>query len=900
MDVCNDWSESEHVQGSATAGCPSEIWGRIATWLAPCDFMRFIRCKSSILVPREQRRLWHYFCHTEGFARPAEQGQASDSSGFESNFCTSVVSQWWAGPEVDWQRSFQMNALAQASTRRHVFACVRVRDEDLRIPAEADDGDDSKQCATTAWLFDHGWRPRSTLSRCLRQMLEPCEVPLRFRELCAGRPGMIIRRARFFAGTGSASALAEWPIGRQADGAWCWQIPPHTPEEEIAAHQWEDSPAVRSGPHPWGRGYGWLVELEVEAGQQERIRIFGISSPASRWVVIGSNRIAGKITLREACREVQTHLMSLGFSECFEVLPACMHHWSVERQVRPSALLLTDLRWTQGERLRLKEVSVPRCVCLDLEGSSPDDPDGQQNVVLFQRVTARQVPKRDSSKLRVFLKSLRSQSPLERPAKEPRTMPIIYPPCSPSSSSSHRSIRKSPVSVPRTSFSSTLRRSDNIPEADFRNANRSCDATCCGWLPFPSCSLPSAMKRQDADEDFDQVWQRRGWDADEEEVTLDKDTQLPHSHRLLLSSSGSRQFEFHPSRSGTLLAGRKDGVVAILDHEVDTTTHVLEVDSYPILGLSWLHTNPQWAVVGVSQSGTTCLIRYDEAKPGHMESVRLESFSNLSSLSVNCTDEYFMTSGFCVDLGLYDIVTGRKLTTFRGMHQNFINILRFAHRSPHVFATASFDHTCKVWDLRQPSTPLQPVRVFQTDTLNVMCSFSPDDENVLCSGVDDSLLQFSLAKHADPAGSRFPLPAVGSITNYRRSLYLSDGDVVATAATNESLLRLCMAASPHNHLGYIDFKGSLTRRRQYAQTRASATRFNENLLDLATGPIVSSPVAATEPQPSEEYVQSLRCHPTDSSLLGVLLSTSDPHPESYISMLRLGQERSSSRRVTGI
>lgn len=187
-----------------------------------------------------------------------------------------------------------------------------------------------------------------------------------------------------------------------------------------------------------------------------------------------------------------------------------------------------------------------------------------------------------------------------------------------------------------------------------------------------------------------------------EELRSVPERQLPHSRRLILSSNGTRQFEFHPQRADTVLAGRKDGVVAVINHEQDSTTHTLEVDSYPILGLSWLHTNPQWAVCGVSQSGTTCLVNYDERRPGHMESVRLEPFAHLSSLSVNCTDEYFMTSGFCVDLGLYDLVTGRRLNTFQGMHQNFINILRFSHRSPHLFATASFDHSCKVWDLRQP------------------------------------------------------------------------------------------------------------------------------------------------------------------------------------------------------
>jgi len=341
---------------------------------------------------------------------------------------------------------------------------------------------------------------------------------------------------------------------------------------------------------------------------------------------------------------------------------------------------------------------------------------------------------------------------------------------------------------------------------------------------------------------------------------------VPHSRRLLLSSSAVRQFEFHPARSNTMLVGRKDGAVTVLDHEADMQTHSLDVDSYPILGLSWLHTHPQWAVVGASQSGAISLVRYDENRPGSMEQLKLEPFAHLSSLSVNCTDDYFMTSGFRVDLGFYDIATGRRLSTFRGMHQNFINILRFASRSPHLFATASFDHTCKVWDLREPISADQPAHFFSTETLNVMCCFSPDDRHVLCSGVDQALQQFSLMRQTD--GSRFPLPSLGSDTNYRRSLYLADGRLICTAATNESLLRMYTAEAPHRHRGCIDFRSMLRQRCQ---------------------PVRCAPGAAVEDAGSAggEYVQSLRCHPRDPTLLAVLLSSCDPHPESFISTVRL-------------
>ncbi|CAJ1421408.1 unnamed protein product [Effrenium voratum] len=240
-----------------------------------------------------------------------------------------------------------------------------------------------------------------------------------------------------------------------------------------------------------------------------------------------------------------------------------------------------------------------------------------------------------------------------------------------------------------------------------------------------------------------------------------------------------------------------------------------------------------------------------------------------------------LSSSLVLYAGLYDIVTGRRLNTFRGMHQNFINILRFSHRSPHLFATASFDHTCKVWDLRQPLQPSKPVKLFKTDTLNVMCTFSPDDRRILCSGVDSCLQQFTLAREDDAAGTRYPLPTTNSATNYRRAMYLTSGALVATASTNESLLRVCTAAHPHHHLGHVDFRGTLLSRQHFSEVCGRSMRASRG-----TGSVSRNMV--TSPSSAEEYVQSLRCHPLDPDALGVLLSTSDPRPESYIAMLRLG------------
>eukprot|EP00913_Durusdinium_trenchii_P027070 g25405.t1 len=136
------------------------------------------------------------------------------------------------------------------------------------------------------------------------------------------------------------------------------------------------------------------------------------------------------------------------------------------------------------------------------------------------------------------------------------------------------------------------------------------------------------------------------------------DSEVPHTRRLLLTSRGVRQFEYHPVRPGTLLVGKKDGTAGIIDYNSDEMTHSCAVDQFPILGLSWFHTLPQWAAVGGSQAGVIRFLRYDEGHPGTMHSVELEPFQHLSSLSMSCTDDFFMTSGFCIDVGLYDVITG--------------------------------------------------------------------------------------------------------------------------------------------------------------------------------------------------------------------------------------------------
>ena len=100
-----------------------------------------------------------------------------------------------------------------------------------------------------------------------------------------------------------------------------------------------------------------------------------------------------------------------------------------------------------------------------------------------------------------------------------------------------------------------------------------------------------------------------------------------------------------------------------------------------------------------------------------------EEFEQLTSVHVNATDNY--------------VCSGKRLQVFEDLHREHINVVKFAHHSPYMFATSSFDQEIKMWDLRQkPTHPL-----YTTTSLrgNVMVCFSRDDHYILSSAVDNEV-----------------------------------------------------------------------------------------------------------------------------------------------------------------
>lgn len=117
--------------------------------------------------------------------------------------------------------------------------------------------------------------------------------------------------------------------------------------------------------------------------------------------------------------------------------------------------------------------------------------------------------------------------------------------------------------------------------------------------------------------------------------------------------------------------------------------------------------------------------------------VTYDDFEQLTSVHVNSTDDQFLASGYSKNVALYDVSSGKRLQLFTNLHQEPINVAKFAHHSPFLFATSSFDNHVKMWDLRQK--PTQPCYTASSSRGNVMVCFSPDDHYLLVSSIDNEV-----------------------------------------------------------------------------------------------------------------------------------------------------------------
>lgn len=151
------------------------------------------------------------------------------------------------------------------------------------------------------------------------------------------------------------------------------------------------------------------------------------------------------------------------------------------------------------------------------------------------------------------------------------------------------------------------------------------------------------------------------------------------------------------------------------------------------------------------------------------------SFRALTCVHVNCDDTRLLACGYSNDVAVFDVETGGLVRKFVRAHSGerldarppptaaaatgashrcrcccageLINISRFAHLSPNVFATSSLDRTIKLWDLRAPAAGggvggvgvARPLYAVASARQNVTLSFRQDDVLLLSAAADNEV-----------------------------------------------------------------------------------------------------------------------------------------------------------------
>jgi WD40 repeat protein len=226
------------------------------------------------------------------------------------------------------------------------------------------------------------------------------------------------------------------------------------------------------------------------------------------------------------------------------------------------------------------------------------------------------------------------------------------------------------------------------------------------------------------------------------------------------------------------------GEVVLIDHhdrhEIARAPTRLNGD---VLALSWCRasSHSRTFIAGTDQGNVYFL---DMSDPRSVCLRPCPTFERLTSIHLNSTDQYYMTSGYSPDVSLFDLPEGRLARSIRGLHETHINVVKFSAENPFVFASSSFDKSLAMWDLRQSAAIWRN----KSDNGTVMVIWSPDDRYILSSAVDNEVRQW-LASDGR-LDRRFDIQQKQSQANYTRAYYACGGDYIVTGSCEENCIRV--------------------------------------------------------------------------------------------------------------
>jgi len=267
---------------------------------------------------------------------------------------------------------------------------------------------------------------------------------------------------------------------------------------------------------------------------------------------------------------------------------------------------------------------------------------------------------------------------------------------------------------------------------------------------------------------------------------------VPYTSACFPRAFQPRQFEYH-TQLPLLGVGTCDGEFLVIDWEKNKildTAQFAGDERQLILALAWLRKDQKRIIAASPSRAVLYEVDPSEDVPIKLRHNYGEVIEKLTSVHVNCIDSMIVASGYSKDVNVWDLATGSVVRQYKDIHDDHINITRFANHLPDILLTCSFDRTVKMWDQRVNSQV--PIFSVSSNVGNVMVCFSPTDQNFLISATDNEVKQYSLDGTLNTV---FDLPPTGSSMNYTRTYYGDDGKIAVSGSSNSDQTYVCCTST---------------------------------------------------------------------------------------------------------
>ncbi|KAK3097121.1 hypothetical protein FSP39_006546 [Pinctada imbricata] len=156
-----------------------------------------------------------------------------------------------------------------------------------------------------------------------------------------------------------------------------------------------------------------------------------------------------------------------------------------------------------------------------------------------------------------------------------------------------------------------------------------------------------------------------------------------------------------------------------------------------LFDVTWAENNENVLVTG---AGDGQILVWDTTQPKGPIKAMKEHQKEVNSVHWSQTraDNLVVSGSWDKTIKTWDIFQTRSLSTFVG-HEAIVYCVRWSPHIPGCIASASGDHTLRIWDVRRPDYAKTVIPAHQAEILT--CDWSKYDQNMLFSGSVDCMVR---------------------------------------------------------------------------------------------------------------------------------------------------------------